>query len=74
MCEGVHGWLDVPRGGDFSPEFKAEAIRLVTETQTPITKIARDLGVHPASIRHGVNAARPQPRELSEDERRELLR
>jgi transposase len=64
-----------PKGRRFSPEFKAEAIRLVTETQTPITKIARDLGVHPTSIRQWVNAARPQPREaLSEDERSELQR
>jgi len=59
----------------FSPEFKAEAVRLVTTTNEPLAAIARDLGVHVASLRAWVEAARPQPREpLTEDERSELTR
>src|SRR5262245_37663369 len=59
----------------FSREFKAEAVRLVTTTDEPIAKLARDLGVHVASLRAWVEAARPQPRaRLTEDERSELQR
>jgi len=59
----------------FSPEFKAEAVRLVATTDEPLTKLARDLGVTPQSLREWVAAARPQPQvPLTEDERSELLR
>jgi transposase len=59
----------------FSPEFKAEAVRVVTMTDEPLSKIARDLGVTTASLRQWTAAARPQPRRpLTEDERSELLR
>ena len=59
----------------FSPEFKAEAVRLVTATDEPVSKIARDLGVTRASLQAWVDAARPQPRlPLTEDERSELQR
>ena len=59
----------------FSPEFKAEAVRLVTATDEPLSKIARDLGVNRASLQAWVEAARPQPRQpLTEDERSELQR
>jgi transposase len=59
----------------FSPEFKAEAVRLVTTTTEPLSTIARDLGVNVASLRSWVDAARPQPREpLTDDERSELKR
>ena len=59
----------------FSPEFKTEAVRLVTSTSEPIAKIARDLGVAPQSLRAWMNAARPAPATpLTEDERSELLR
>jgi transposase-like protein len=59
----------------YSPEFKAEAVRLVTETDEPVAKIARDLGVSVRSVENWVNAMRPEPRApLSEDERSELER
>ena len=59
----------------FSPEFRAEAVRLVTTTNEPLAAIARDLGVHATSLRAWVAAARPQPREpLTDDERSELKR
>jgi transposase-like protein len=32
------------RGRRFSPQFKAEAVQLVTETGKPIAEVARDLG------------------------------
>jgi Transposase and inactivated derivatives len=59
----------------FSPEFKAEAVRLVSETEAPLTQIARELGVTAKSLRDWRAAARPAPREpLTEDERSELQR
>jgi transposase len=59
----------------YSPEFKTEAVRLVTETDEPVAKIARDLGVSVRSVENWVNATRPEPRvPLSEDERSELER
>jgi len=59
----------------FSPEFKAEAVRLVQQTDEPLSTIARELGVTDASLRSWVEAVRPAPREpLTEDERSELLR
>jgi transposase len=59
----------------FSPEFKAEAVRLVTATDESVATIARDLGVTVTSLRGWVKAARPQPREpLTDDERSELTR
>src|SRR5262245_8983339 len=59
----------------FSPEFKAEAVRLVNTTDEPLTTIARDLGVTAASLRQWIDAARPPSRQpLTEDERSELER
>ena len=46
----------------FSPEFKAEAVRLVTTTEEPIAKIAQELGVATQNLRAWVQAARPQAR------------
>ena len=57
----------------YSPEFKAEAVRLVTETDERVSKIARDLGVSTRSLELWVQAARPESRQpLTEDERSEL--
>ena len=59
----------------FSPEFRAEAVRLVQSTDESLSAIARELGVATATLHAWVEAARPAPREpLSEDERSELLR
>ena len=59
----------------YSPEFRAEAIRLVEHTDDAVSTIARELGVNEATLRHWVTRARPAPREpLTEDERSELGR
>ena len=59
----------------FTPEFKAEAVRLLHNSQEPIARIARELGVTPQSLRAWREAARPQPATpLTEDERSELGR
>jgi transposase len=59
----------------YGAEFKAEAVRLVHDTDESIASIARDLGVSVVSLRAWVEAARPQPKHpLTEDERSELLR
>ena len=59
----------------YSPEFKAEAIRLAQTSDAPLSAIARELGVAVPTLHAWVEAARPQPREpLTDDERSELLR
>ena len=59
----------------FSPEFKAEAVRLVMETDAPLSTIAQQLGIGKGLLSRWVEAARPQPQErLTEDERSELAR
>jgi transposase len=58
----------------FSPEFRAEAVRLVHETNESLTKIARDLGVSRKSLSEWVTAVRPPARDpVSDDERQELV-
>jgi transposase len=59
----------------YSAEFKAEAVRLVRSSTDPLSKVARDLGVVPETLRLWVEAARP-PSEvpLTADERGELKR
>ena len=63
------------RRNRYSAEFKAEAVRLVRASADPPTKVARDLGVNPETLRLWVQAARP-PSEvpLTDDERGELKR
>jgi transposase len=59
----------------YSPEFKAEAIRLVQTTDASLSAMARELGVAVPTLHAWVEAARPQPREpLTDDERTELQR
>ena len=59
----------------YSPEFKAEAIRVVNDTDAPVAHIARELGVSKTTLVQWVSAARPQPQTpLTEDERSELGR
>ena len=58
----------------YSPEFKAEAIRLVRNSSDALTKIARDLGVQPGTLRTWLEATRPPAAEpLTTDERTELV-
>ena len=57
----------------YSPEFKAEAVRLVRTSTDAIGKIARDLAVQPGTLRSWVDATRPPAAEpLTTDERTEL--
>jgi transposase len=59
----------------FSPEFKAEAVRLTQETDTPLSTIAQQLGIGKQTLSGWIQAARPPAREpLTEDERSELAR
>jgi len=59
----------------FSPEFKAEAVRLVESSEAPIATIATQLGIGKGVLSRWMAAARPAPREsLAEDERSELAR
>ena len=59
----------------FTPEFKAEAIRTVRAGTTPLTHVARDLGVHSSTLRLWVEGARPKAEvPLTDDERSELRR
>ena len=58
----------------YSPEFKAEAIRLVRNSSDALTKIAHDLGVQPGTLRTWLEATRPPAAEpLTTDERTELV-
>src|SRR5450759_1448466 len=39
------------RASKYSPEFRERAVRLARESERPISAVARDLGVHPDSLR-----------------------
>ena len=43
---------------DFSPEFRAEAVRLVIETSRPIAQVAKELGINPGTLGNWVNTYR----------------
>src|SRR4051812_46257701 len=59
----------------YSPEFKAEAVRLVRTDAAPLTAIARDLGVTAWSLRMSAKAASgPSDPPLKEAERVEWQR
>jgi transposase len=63
------------RRRQFSPEFKAEAVRLVESSDAPIATIAEQLGIGKGTLCRWVEKARPSPREpVTEDERSELAR
>ena len=57
----------------YSPEFKAEAIRLMRLSSEPVKKIARDLGVSVSTLDAWMKAVRPDAEPpLTSDERTEL--
>jgi transposase len=59
----------------FTSEFKAEALRRIRESDTPIRHIARDLGVSANTLHTWRKAARgPMATRLSESEHEELAR
>lgn len=58
----------------YPPEFKAEAVRRVRQTEVPLVTIARDLGISKVTLRSWVEATRPPgDTPLSTDERTELV-
>lgn len=61
----------------FSPEFRAEAVRLVEQSDRPVAELARDLDVSESSLHRWVAQARTdsgQQEGLTTDEREELRR
>jgi transposase len=64
----------------FTPEFRAEAVRLALESERPLSEIARELGIRPDQLRHWkqqlTRAAgdSPPPGETPEQELRRLRR
>jgi transposase len=59
----------------YAPEFRAEAVRRVRNSDEPLKAIAADLGVAPVTLRAWVEASRPKPEvPLTDDERTELRR
>jgi transposase len=65
----------------FSPEFKLEAVRLVTEGGRPLSQVARELGLRPEQLRGwrnqleaGGKIARVQSTLSAEEENRRLRR
>jgi transposase len=58
----------------YSPEFKAEAIRLLRTSSDPVKKIARDLGVSVSTLEAWMKATRPPADPpLNSDEQAELV-
>ncbi len=45
----------------FSPEFRAEAVRLVIENSRPITQVARELGVNDGTLGSWVTQGYHEP-------------
>ena len=61
----------------YDPQFREGAARIVRETNKPIAEVARDLGVHPATLGRWVAKDRIERGEaegLTVDERAELGR
>jgi transposase len=64
------------RRRQFTPEFRAEAVRMAAQSADSLAKIARDLGLRGGTLRKWVIKAEQPPGAdtLSESERDELLR
>ena len=59
----------------YTPEFKAEALRIVQQSNESLAKVAKDLGMTEKTLHTWVKAAGPEPRvPLNETERAELER
>jgi transposase len=51
--------------GEFTPEFKREAVALLQGSGRPLTRVAVELGLQPSMLRHGraaQNGGPPRPR------------
>ena len=67
--------MAIKKRARFTPEFKAEAVRMARVSTEPLTHVARDLGVHAGTLRLWVESARPKAEvPLTDDERSELRR
>ena len=53
----------------YDPEFREGAVRIVRETGKPIVAVARDLGIHPASLRAWMHKDRLARGELADPAR-----
>jgi transposase len=65
------------RRTQYTPEFKAEAVRLVEVGDRPVSEVARSLGITESTIwrwlhQAEVDAGKGQPEELTTSERQEL--
>ena len=63
----------------FTPEYKAEVVKLVKESKKSISSISRDLGLNETGVRawvrqHDVDAGNGSPGALTSVEREELVR
>jgi transposase-like protein len=59
----------------YTPEFKAEALRIAQQSDESLSKIAKDLGMTEKTLHTWVKAAGAEPRvPLNETERAELER
>jgi len=63
----------------YTPEFRAEAVRLVNEGTKSLSQVAREIGVGHQTLwgwvhQAEVDAGRGKPAELTTDERQELAR
>ncbi len=59
----------------FTPEYRAEAVKIVIETSRPIAEVARDLGINEGTLGNWVTKyrnAHPVSEELTIDERAKL--
>ena len=59
----------------FTPEYRAEAVKMVIETSRPIAEVARDLGINEGTLGNWVLKYRdehPISEELTIDERAKL--
>ena len=65
----------IPARRSYTPEFKADAMRLTTAPGANIAQTARDLGIGDTLLRNWIRVAREQAAGgLSSDERAELAR
>ena len=65
------------RKSKYSPEFRADAVRLALGSRQSIRGTARDLGISTSTLRYWIDASRPPappPAPLEKDEREELVR
>jgi transposase len=59
----------------YAPEFRAEALRRVRNSDESLHAIARELGIALGTLKSWVEASRPKPEvPLTEDERSELTK